>query len=235
MTKLGNEALSGVGQGTPIGNLFRRFWLPALLSKEIEPDATPVRLRILSEDLLAFRDTKGRAGVIHAYCRHRLAPLYYGRNEDCGLRCVYHGWKFDVNGKCVDIPNVQPPDNFAELKERASIKSYPTHEAGGIVWVYMGPAEHRPPFPAMEWTQLPADRVHVSRWLHRSNWHLAMEGELDTSHISFLHSSNDPDYSPGLKLATDGAPVITCRRRTTAISMARVGTSRGVLVNTIGA
>src|SRR5690606_10087448 len=122
MTKLGNEALSRVNAGTPVGNLFRRFWLPALLSHEIEqPDSTPVRIRILAEDLLAFRDTKGKVGVISAYCRHRLAPLFYGRNEDCGIRCVYHGWKFDVNGECVDIPNIQPPDNFDELKSRARI------------------------------------------------------------------------------------------------------------------
>lgn len=211
MTKLGNEALSRVGPGTPIGNLFRRFWLPALLAKEIEqPASTPVRLRILSEDLLAFRDSAGRVGIISAYCRHRLAPLYYGRNEDCGIRCVYHGWKFDVEGKCVDIPNIQPPDNFEDLKGRASIKSYPTHEAGGLIWVYMGPPEAKPAFPAIEFTTLPADQIHVSRWLHRTTWHLALEGEMDTSHISFLHQSESAVQS--LKMASyDGAPQITLK------------------------
>lgn len=213
MSKLANEALSRVGPGTPVGNLFRRFWLPALLSKEIEqPDSVPVRLRILSEDLLAFRDSMGRVGIINAYCRHRLAPLFYGRNEDCGIRCVYHGWKFDVNGECVDIPNIVPPDNFQDLKARAGIKSYPTHEAGGLVWLYMGPPETKPEFPALEFTTAPIEHVHVSRWLHRSNWHVAMEGEMDSSHVSFLHQSQSPDAAASLKMAGyDGAPLITLK------------------------
>lgn len=213
MSKLTNEALSRVGPGTPIGNLFRRFWLPALLSKEIDqPDSTPVRLRILCEDLLAFRDSQGRVGIVSAYCRHRLAPLFYGRNEECGIRCVYHGWKFNVDGECVDIPNIVPPDNFHDLKARASIKSYPTHEAGGLVWLYMGPADQKPAFPEMEFATAPMDHVHVSRWLHRSNWHVAMEGELDTSHVSFLHQSQSPQAAQSLKMAGyDGAPQITLK------------------------
>ncbi len=206
--------LTAVGPGTPMGNLFRRFWLPALTSEELPaPDCTPVRIRILCEDLIAFRDTQGRVGVIDAYCPHRRAPLYFGRNEECGLRCVYHGWKFDVNGECVDIPNIVPPDNFIALKQKASIKSYPTHESGGLVWVYMGPSERRPELPGMEWVSLPDEQVKCSRWLHRSNWLQAAEGEIDTSHISFLHSrvnvtKSSPDWQ---RLAQDGAPQITLR------------------------
>ena len=204
--------LTRVGPGTPMGNLFRRFWLPALLSSELtEADGEPVRIRILCEDLVAFRDTEGRIGIVGAYCPHKMAPLFFGRNEDCGLRCVYHGWKFNVEGKCVDIPNIVPPDTYEELKEKASITGYPTREAGGLIWVYMGPKEHMPELPGMEWMGLPSEQVHVARWLHRSNWLQAAEGEIDTSHISFLHSELDsnPNGADRLKLARDGAPQIT--------------------------
>ncbi|MGB3430837.1 Rieske 2Fe-2S domain-containing protein [Achromobacter sp.] len=206
--------LTAVGPGTPMGNLFRRFWLPALTSDELPaPDCTPVRIRILCEDLIAFRDSAGRVGIVDAYCPHRRAPLFFGRNEECGLRCVYHGWKFDVNGECVDIPNIVPPDNFIALKQKASIKSYPVQESGGLVWVYMGPKERQPALPGMEWVALPDDQVKCSRWLHRSNWLQAAEGEIDTSHISFLHSrvnvtKHSPDWQ---RLAQDGAPQITVR------------------------
>lgn len=206
--------LTEVGPGTPMGNLFRRFWMPALLSEELpQRDCPPVRLRLLSEDLVAFRDSNGRVGIVDAYCPHRRAPLFFGRNEQCGLRCVYHGWKFDINGECVDIPNIVPPDNFAALKERARIKSYPVQESGGLVWVYMGPKERMPELPDMEWVRLPGDQVKCSRWLHQSNWLQAAEGEIDTSHISFLHSKvsvgkDSPDWQ---RLAQDGAPQITLK------------------------
>jgi phenylpropionate dioxygenase-like ring-hydroxylating dioxygenase large terminal subunit len=206
--------LTAVGPGTPMGNLFRRFWLPALLSEELpKADCPPIRIRILCEDLVAFRDSNGRIGIVDAYCPHRRAPLFFGRNEQCGLRCVYHGWKFDVNGECVDIPNIVPPDNFAALKQKASIKSYSVQESGGIVWVYMGPKELMPELPGMEWVGLHEKQVKCSRWLHRSNWLQAAEGEIDTSHISFLHSKvnvakDSPDWQ---RLAQDGAPQITLR------------------------
>lgn len=206
-----NEILIRTGPGTPMGALFRRFWLPALLATEIaEPDGPPVRLRILNEDLVAFRDTQGRVGIVSAYCRHRLAPLYFGRNEHCGLRCVYHGWKFDVTGQCVDIPNV-PRGKISEgVKRRAAITAYPAREAGGMIWVYMGPVDLMPQLPNMEWMTVPRGHAHVARWLQRTNWAQGMEGELDTSHISFLHSGLNPDEMPPvIRWATDGAPVIT--------------------------
>jgi phenylpropionate dioxygenase-like ring-hydroxylating dioxygenase large terminal subunit len=184
------------------------------LSSELpEADGTPVRLRILCEDLVAFRDTEGRIGIVGAYCPHKLAPLFFGRNEQCGIRCVYHGWKFNVDGECVDIPNIIPPDNFPALKDKARIKSYPAREAGGIVWIYMGPPKLMPELPGMEWMTQPANQVHTSRWFHKSNWLQAAEGEIDTSHISFLHSVlNVPEDGPDRhRLARDGAPQIELR------------------------
>ena len=208
------SVLTRVSAGTPMGNLFRRFWLPALLASELpEPDGAPIRLRILGEDLIAFRDTEGRIGIVGAYCPHKMAPLFFGRNEACGLRCVYHGWKFNVDGDCVEIPNITPPDNFETLKQRMRLKSYPAREAGGLIWVYMGPKEQIPELPEMAWLDLPKEHIHVSRWLHRSNWLQAVEGEIDTSHISFLHSvlDPDPDGPDRLRLARDGAPEIIMR------------------------
>ncbi|MFT7562658.1 MAG: phthalate 4,5-dioxygenase oxygenase subunit, partial [Bacteroidia bacterium] len=175
-------------------------------------DGPPVRLRIMGEDLLAFRDTKGQVGIINAYCRHKLAPLFYGRNEECGIRCVYHGWKYDVNGVCVDMPNVPSLKEGKKPPSRASIKAYPTRQAGGLVWVYMGPKDLQPELPQMEWMYVPAGHAHVARWHQATNWAQGMEGEIDTSHVSFLHSSVHPEDMPlPIKYATDGAPVITMK------------------------
>lgn len=215
LTEKLNEVLTRVGPGTPMGELFRRFWLPALVASEIaEPDSPPKRIRILCEDLLAFRDSSGKVGIIEAYCSHRLAPLFFGRNEECGLRCPYHGWKFDVNGKCVDMPNV-PNSDSPRTRERGDIRAYPTREAGGLIWVYMGPKELEPPLPEFEWMGLPEGHCHVSRWLQRTNYSMGMEGEIDTAHISFLHKDFDPSKSyltgTGADLAEDGAPKLTLR------------------------
>ena len=217
MSNNGNtlDILGRVGPGTPMGNLFRRFWLPVALQSELaDSDGTPVRLRVLGEDLIAFRDTAGRVGLLSAYCSHRSAPLFFGRNENCGLWCVYHGWKFTTDGECVDIPNIVPPDNFTSLKDRARVKAYPTLEAGGLVWGYMGPQASVPDLPEMEWLRLPKDRTHVGRWHHKGTWLSAMEGEIDSSHISFLHSVLDASDStpPRVRMTQeDGAPEITLR------------------------
>lgn len=210
-----NELLTRTGPKTPMGQALRRYWLPAALSAELpQPDGPPVRLRIMHEDLIAFRDTEGKLGIVQAYCPHRLAPLFYGRNEECGIRCPYHGWKFDVSGKCVDMPNVSSGDQ-ARMRDRAKLTSYPTHEAGGIVWIYMGPKEHQPEFPRFEFTQLPSDQVYAMRWLQRTNWMQGVEGEIDSTHISFLHKHFDQETNPvkggGSELAQDGAPEITLR------------------------
>ena len=208
-----NERLCRVGPGTPMGNLFRRFWLPALLSSEIPiPDSAPKRLRILGEDLVAFRDSGGRVGIVDAYCPHKQAQLFWGRNEECGLRCAYHGWKFAIDGSCVDIPNLADGEN---LKRKMAITAYPAREAGQVIWIYMGPKDKQPELPAFEWTELPDDQVNVSRWLQCSNWAQGMEGEIDSSHIAFLHAAKREDlklprpFSAYMPDIADGPPEFT--------------------------
>ncbi|MBN8885684.1 MAG: aromatic ring-hydroxylating dioxygenase subunit alpha [Rudaea sp.] len=206
LSKADNEKLTRVGPGTPMGELFRRFWMPALLSEEIaERDGAPVRLRLLGEDLVAFRDTQGRVGIVDAYCAHRRAGLFFGRNEDCGLRCVYHGWKFDVDGICVDMP-AEPQGMSAATKVR--IKAYKTAERNGVIWVYMGAPEHEPALPDFEWSRLP-ERQHTStKRLQQCNWAQAVEGGIDSSHISFLHSRSEKSGGPSNKYhASDKHPV----------------------------
>src|SRR6201988_3123731 len=140
-----NELVSHVGPGTPMGELLRRYWMPALFTRELpEPDGAPVRVKLLGEELVAFRDTQGRVGLLAERCPHRQASLFLGRNEECGLRCVYHGWKFDVAGECVDMMNEPEELSFAHKIRTAA---YPTVEAGGLIWAYLGPAERRPPPP----------------------------------------------------------------------------------------
>lgn len=210
-----NDLLCRVGPGTPMGALFRRFWLPALLPEELPvPDCDPVRLRLLGEDLVAFRDSEGRLGVLDELCPHRRASLYFGRNEECGLRCVYHGWKFDVDGNCVDMPNERPETDF---KHKVRIKTYSAAEWGGYIWVYMGPPEAKPPLPEFEWATLAPEQRWQRKWHYGANWMQGLEGELDTCHTSFLHRIDDSaTLSPGLKesvsnWAKDGMPKLDVR------------------------
>src|SRR3954466_10471398 len=134
-----NAYMTRVGPGTPMGEFFRRFWLPVLVPEQLaEADGDPARIRVLGEDLVAFRDTNGQIGIVDAFCPHRRAPLFFGRNEECGLRCVYHGWKFDTTGQCVDMPSEPSESDF---KERLQVRAYPAREWGGAVWIYMGPPE----------------------------------------------------------------------------------------------
>jgi phthalate 4,5-dioxygenase oxygenase subunit len=199
-----NERLVRTGAGTPAGELFRRYWQPAGLSEELpEVDGTPLRVRLLGEDLLAFRDSKGKVGLVDAYCPHRRAPMFFGRNEECGIRCVYHGWKFDRDGDCVDMPS--EPDG-TPLKDRVKIKAYPCTEKGGIIWTYMGPKDQMPPEPDYEWLRAPETHRFVSKTLEECNYLQGLEGGLDTAHVSFLHSNRK---STDLALAAqDGAPQI---------------------------
>lgn len=190
-----NERLVRVGPGTPMGEVFRRYWIPACLSEEVpEPDSPPARVRLLGEDLVCFRDSAGDIGLLSAYCAHRLAPLFYGRNEECGLRCVYHGWKFDTTGACVDMPS-EPP--YSKFKLRVNVQSYPTYEAGKIVWTYMGPTAEMPPPPNYEWLHCPPDYLRVSKTGEHCNYLQAVEGGIDTAHSSFLH--NNDLTAPGLR------------------------------------
>ena len=180
-----NELLTRVGAGTPMGELLRRYWIPAAFSHHIaEPDCPPVRVKLMGENLVAFRDTQGRVGLLDEHCPHRSASLFFGRNEECGLRCVYHGWKFDIEGDCVDMPSEPPGGNF---QNKIRTKAYPCHEQGGVVWAYMGPPEHKPEFPDLEWTRIPESQRHVSRHIQECNWLQGLEGGFDSSHLAFLH------------------------------------------------
>jgi len=187
--------LTQTGPGTSMGTLFRRFWVPVLLSREVpEPDGAPVRVTVLGEELVAFRETSGRVGLIDRRCAHRGADLFFGRNEDCGLRCVYHGWKFDADGGCVDIPTMARDEG---LRARVGLTSYPTREHGEMVWAYLGPPEHEPPLPALEFAALPPTHRFVSKKLQECNWAQSCEGALDTAHFSFLHTPLEvPDIPP---------------------------------------
>ncbi len=173
------------GPGTPMGELFRRYWLPALLASELpEADCPPVRVRLLNERLLAFRDSQDRLGLIDEFCAHRGVSLWFGRNEENGLRCAYHGWKYDVSGQCVEIPS--EPGN-PKLCERMKLKSYPLVERGGVLWAYLGPKEHQPALPEHEWATVSEAQRFVSKRWQECNYLQAMEGGIDSSHVSFLH------------------------------------------------
>jgi phthalate 4,5-dioxygenase oxygenase subunit len=182
MNKEMSETLVRTGPGTPMGNLMRRYWVPILLSSEIaEPDGPQVRVQILGEKLIAFRDSEGHAGLISEFCSHRGVSLYFGRNEEGGIRCAYHGLKFNREGQCVDVPSA--PQSCA----RMNIKGYPCIERAGMVWAYLGPADKKPAPPEVEWCNLPESHVFVSKRLQESNYLQAMEGGIDTSHVSYVH------------------------------------------------
>jgi len=188
-----NEILTRVGPGTPMGDLLRRYWTPACLSAEIaDAGGDPVRVRLLGENLVAFRDALGRPGLLQENCPHRGASLYFGRNEDAAaLRCVYHGWAFDVAGRCVDMPSEPQP-----FREKVRMRAYPTHESGGIIWAYLGPPETMTPFRDFGTEGHGADELVATKQLTTCNWVQAMEGNLDTAHISHLHQFDGIDDIP---------------------------------------
>jgi len=193
-----NELLCRVGPGTPMGELFRRFWTPVALGSEFGgPDSPPVRVNVLGEKLVGFRDTAGKIGLIDAYCPHRRANLFWGRNEQHGLRCVYHGWKFDATGQCTDLPNC--PEG-ATLKDRVKTTAYPTLERGGLVWAFLGPRALMPAFPAYEGFSTVENRGYITKIIAKGNYLQIMEGDIDSSHVSFLHSRLDNDPLPGSRV-----------------------------------
>ncbi len=190
LSKEDNELLTRTGPGTPMGELMRRYWLPVLLSEELPaPDCAPVQVRILGEELVAFRDTNGRIGLLDEHCHHRGTSLFYGRNEECGLRCVYHGWKYDVEGNVLDTPAEPAGSTF---KDRLKIKAYPTQEAGGLVWAYMGPAEKQPLFPAYEFVSKDPASLVITKSHQDCNYLQGVEGECDTIHLQYLHWQFEP-------------------------------------------
>ncbi len=188
LTREENEALCRVGPGTLMGTLMREYWVPAALASEIPtPDSDPLRVMLLGEQLIAFRDTNGKVGLIQNNCPHRGASLFFGRNEEAGLRCVYHGWKFDTSGACVDMPNEPAESDF---KQKVRAVAYPTEERNGIVWAYMGPRQAPPPLPSFEGNMLPEGEWQVTAIQRECNWFQGLEGDIDTSHFSFLHAGS---------------------------------------------
>src|SRR3954469_21399024 len=201
ITQEQNEYLCGTAAGTPIGELFRRYWIPAMLAEELpRPNCPPVRVQLLGERLISFRDTQGRIGLMDEFCAHRGVSMWFGRNEENGLRCCYHGWKYDVTGQCIDVPSEPASSGFAQ---KIKLKSYPTVEAGGVIWAYMGPPAEQPAAPSFEWVNLPSSHVYISKRWQECNYLQAMEGGIDSSHVSFLHRY-DLDRDP-LHRNTDGA------------------------------
>jgi len=179
-----------------MGNLLRCFWQPFALAAELPVrDCDPIRVRILGEDLVAFRDTGGAVGLVAANCPHRGASLFFGRNEERGLRCVYHGWKFDTRGKCVDMPGEPAESDF---KSKVKAAAYPCQERGGVLWAYLGPPADAPGPPELEWTHVPESHRYVSKRIQACNFLQNVEGEVDSSHVSFLHSKGTAAASAGL-------------------------------------
>jgi len=204
LSRADNELVTQTGPGTPMGEVFRRFWIPALLSSEIpEPDCPPVETPLLGERLIAFRTTDGLAVLMDSRCPHRHANLFFGRNEDNCIRCVYHGWQFDADGFCVDMP-AEP--EHSRFKEHIRVTSYVTHETGGIVWAFMGSQNNIPPFPKLEFSLLPDSHSLAGKRRVPCNYLQNLEGEMDTAHVNFLHNdfgrTGDPVILPGYKLRT---------------------------------
>ncbi len=186
LSKEDNELLCRVGPGTPMGNLLRQYWFPAIPSFELPaPDCPPKKVRLLGEDLVAFRDSRGDVGLLAEACPHRGASLFFGRNEEAGLRCVYHGWKYDVTGACIDMPSEPAESNF---KTKVRPRAYRARDVNRVIWVYMGPRETPPPVPRFEVCTLPIEQVSEPRlMMEEANWFQNLEGDIDSSHIDYLH------------------------------------------------
>ena len=183
-----NDLLTQTAPGTAMGDFFRCYWIPALLAEELpEDDCPPVRVKLLSERMIAFRDSEGRYGLIDEFCAHRGVSLWFGRNEHGGIRCPYHGWKYDYTGQCLEVPSEPVESGFCQ---KIKLTGYPLVKVGDVLWTYMGPAEHKPPLPEWEFARVPAEQSFTSKRLQECNWLQAMEGGIDSSHVSWLHSGN---------------------------------------------
>ena len=219
LTSEENNLLCRVVGQAPMGQLMRRHWTPVCLIEEVsEPDGTPIRARLFGEDLVVFRDTEGRVGVMDEYCPHRRVSLVFGRNEDCGLRCLYHGWKMDVSGNVIEMVSEPAASGMAsKLKHLA----YPTKEWGGFVWAYMGPADTQPEFQPPAWAPGADIRVTIAKAIIPCNWAQILEGAIDSAHSSSLHSSDmvparvdsaSATDSMWLRPSTDKAPRLQVQR-----------------------
>lgn len=188
LTQENNELLCRVSAGTPMGEVFRSIWLPAVPSSQLpKPGGAPVRIKLLGEELVAFRDGSNEVGIVQANCAHRLAPLFYGKVEQNGIRCAYHGWLYNRQGQCTEIPS---EGEGSQVCKNMRIKSYRTVEKGGVVWVFMG--DHEPPqLPRFPWIDVPENQRISAVWLQETNWMQGVEGEIDSSHVSILHSTHE--------------------------------------------
>ena len=200
LTASENALLTAVAAGTPMGDLMRRYWMPALLAQEVEAGGRVKRLRLLGEDLVAVRAPSGRIALLGEFCPHRRASLYFARNEAAGLRCVYHGWQFELGGQCIDMPNERPESSFQDKVRHAA---YPCAERGGVIWAYLG-AGDAPALPDLEWALVPESQRLVTRFWQDCNYLQALEGGVDPAHISFLHGILDSG-DEGLRRALDRA------------------------------
>ena len=204
LTERESALLTPVGPGTPMGTMMRRYWVPAMLAEEVaERDGTPIRVRLLGENFVAFRDSDGKVGFLDEKCPHRLASLALGRNEEGGLRCIYHGWKFGVDGACMEMPT-EPGDST--YKDRLRTRSFPVKEIGDMIWVYLGPPEKEPPFPEYDWLTMPSEQRAIVKQGQRSNYLQGLEGSIDSAHSWFLHRGSAPDWQKRLAISTDTSP-----------------------------
>jgi phthalate 4,5-dioxygenase oxygenase subunit len=198
-----HDLLCRVEGDAPMGQMMRRYWLPACLIEEVpEPDCDPVRVRLLGENLVAFRDSDGRVGLMAEKCPHRKASLFYGRNEEGGLRCLYHGWKFDVEGNCVDMSS-EPAGST--LCEKVKHRAYPVQECGGVVWTYLGPTEEMPAFQRPIFAPSDTTRISHLKVVINCNWAQGLEGAIDSAHSSSLHSTDMPAARVNSSTATGTA------------------------------
>jgi phthalate 4,5-dioxygenase len=182
-----NDLLTRVGPDMPMGEMLREYWMPAVRSAALERDGAPTRVRLMGENFIAFRATDGRVGFLDEACPHRSASLALGRNEQNGLRCIFHGWKIDPSGKVVDTP-CEAADRRVAFAAAQKVRAFPVHEVAGVVWVYLGKQATPPRFPEFEFTRLPASHVDIRRALVHYNWMQGLEAHIDSSHVGVLHS-----------------------------------------------
>ncbi len=218
LTREDNERLVRVGPGTPMGEFMRRHWIPFLPGRDLAPDGQPYRVRLLGEDLVAFRTGQGSIGLVDHACPHRGAPLMFGRNEDDGLRCVYHGWKFHADGSCLDMP-AEPAGT--PMLGHVRIKAYPVRERNGVLWTYMGPSADMPELPELEWNLVPQPQLALSLRVQECNWLQALEGEIDSAHAAILHGRTDSSGTINQwRQAADRAPRFECHVHDAGVSIA---------------
>lgn len=225
LSKEDNERITQVSEGTPTGSVFRRYWIPAFLSEEVESGGAPLAIKLLNEKLVGFRNPEGKVGLLGEFCPHRGTSLKLGRNDDCGLTCIYHGWAFDAEGACTNMPS--EPD-YSKFKEKIKQKSYPVHEAGGIVWTYMGPAELQPPVPDFIWTALPATHRMVAKVYQECNYLQIWENEIDYMHAAFAHLAlKEQEFNEGALSTEIGInpshPLVTSKNPLLSVQMTNYG------------